>query len=200
MPLTREGLITQYKQIHEQSDYGYTSKNLLYLLLPYIKELEAKTILDYGCGQSTLTDSIKGELEPSDIKTYKYDPAISEHCTLPEEKVDLVLCTDVLEHIPYADLEEVIKKILSLGEHAIFIISTKKAKQFLPDGSNAHCSVYKGSWWLDFIKQYTDFAKPIPWPVHSNCAIITWDSRAVGGMLDCAIKYIAGNADKFFKK
>ena len=203
MPLTRENFINQYSEIHKKKRYGHTSKSLLHLLLPYIEEIEAKSILDYGCGQSSLIDELKDIFDPNDegnIKTFRYDPAIDGYAKLPEEKVDLVICTDVLEHIPCQDLDQVIEKILALGQQAIFVIATKKAREILPDGSNAHCSVYNKYWWLDMIKQYAEFAKFTPWPVKGRCCIITWDSRAVGGKFDAILKYIAGNANNLFKK
>lgn len=202
MELFKEKLISQYKQIHETKSYGNTSERLLYLLLPMVKEIQPKSILDYGCGQSNLVNLLKQELDPNnteDIRTYKYDPAIEAFSTLPTERVDLVTNTDVLEHIPTEDLPMVIKKILELGEKAIFVICNREAKEILADGSNAHCSVYPPEWWLELIRQEAGFAKLVPWPVKSTCCITTWDTKSVGGKFDLIVKYLAGNLNKYLK-
>ncbi len=202
MSLTREELIKQYKKIHTEKHYGYTSQNLLYLLLPFVKELAPKTILDYGCGQSDLVNLLRKELDPQNkglVTAYKYEPAIEEHSILPVTSADLVINTDVLEHIPTKDLEEVIKKIISISNKAIFIICNKKAIETLDDGSNAHCSVYPPQWWLDVIRKEAGFAKLVPWPVKSTCCILTWDSQAVKGLPDLLIKYITGKIKNFLK-
>lgn len=201
MKLFNENLINQYTKVHEKT-YGNTSERLLYLLLPMVKELQPQSILDYGCGQSNLVELIKKELDSNNeknIKTYKYDPAIESISSLPDEKVDLVINTDVLEHIPLDDLPDVIKKITILGKNTIFVICNRKAKLILEDGSNAHCSVYPREWWLNLIKEQTGFAKLVSLPVRATCCIATWDTHAIGGKLDSVIKYLAGNLNKYLK-
>lgn len=202
MELLKKNLINQYKKIHETKVYGKTSERLLYLLLPIIKEIAPKSILDYGCGQSNLVELLKKELDlekTKDIRTYKYDPAIEAFSTLPEEKVSLVISTDVLEHIPTEDLPIVIKKLLDIGDNAIFVICNRNAKEILSDNSNAHCSVYPAEWWLELIKKEAGFAKLMPWPVRESCCITTWDAKSVGGKFDLIVKYLAGNLNKYLK-
>ncbi len=202
MALLREDLIKQYQKIHSEKRYGYTSQNLFLLLLPFAKELAPQTILDYGCGQSKLVDMLREELDPlgaHGIKAFKYEPAIEEHAFLPVDSADLVLNTDVLEHIPAEDLAQVLKNIFTISRNALFVISNKPAREILPDGSNAHCSVYPPEWWRELIEKQFGFAKLVPWPVRSTCCIVTWDSKAVGGILDLSIKYLAGWCEKALK-
>ena len=199
----KDDLIKQYHKIHSEKLYGCTSERLLHLILPYIKEINPESILDYGCGQSQLAEMIQKEIAADKtgiINIYKYDPAIDEYSSLPKEKVDLVICTDVLEHVPPEDVDGTIKEIVALGENCFFVICTKEAIEILPNGENAHCSVHDPAWWLSRIEKSKDFAKKIPWPVNSSCAIITWDSYAVGGLLDSLVKFLSGHAERLFKK
>ncbi len=202
MPLLRDDLIAQYRKIHQEKRYGYTSQNLFLLLMPFVQEISPKSLLDYGCGQSNLVFMLRDALDPDNtesVTAYKYEPAIKELSSLPVEKADLVLNTDVLEHIPNEDLEPVIKKILSISGNALFVISNKEAKEILPDGTNAHCSVHPPEWWRELIEKQAGFAKLIPWPVPNTCCIVTWDSKAVGGVADLGIKYLAGAVRQLLK-
>lgn len=99
-------------------------------------------ILDYGCG--------KGNLGLG----RKYDPAIPEFSADPEP-ADLVVCTDVLEHIEPECLDDVLGHIRSkTKKKAYFVIATRRAKKTLPDGRNAHLIVESSDWWLNKLKQH----------------------------------------------
>lgn len=112
----------------------------------YIKEmcerLNTCDVLDYGCGKGTLSDALG-------ISVFQYDPGIEEHSALPDPH-DLVISTDVLEHVEPACIDYVLEHIRSLtkaeGFHAI---STAKAHHRLPDGRNAHILVRDAGWWKE---------------------------------------------------
>lgn len=140
--------IEQYKQLHKQKKYGTSSEKLFPKLLLHVLRLGPSSILDYGCGQSTLVDRF-GELG---IETYKYDPAIEGIDILPNVKVDLVLCNDVLEHLDAKDINESIINIKNLSDNAIFSIGTNEAIFNLPNGKNCHITVKSIDWWIDYLK------------------------------------------------
>jgi 2-polyprenyl-3-methyl-5-hydroxy-6-metoxy-1,4-benzoquinol methylase len=76
---------------------------------------------------------------------------------LPSKKVDVVLCTDVLEHIPEDDLGWLIRDIFNLSNKIVFLnVSTVLAiKTFTSGkykGENVHVSVFDHAWWVDKIK------------------------------------------------
>jgi len=56
--------------------------------------INAKTILDYGAGKRTLENSLLNRK----LTIKSYDPCIPEIAGRPD-KADIVVCTDVLEHI-----------------------------------------------------------------------------------------------------
>ena len=107
--------IEQYKQIHAQTTW-FGSGACIYIeeLCLIIDFLKPKSVLDYGCGKGCLVYALK-KLYP-EISFYKYDPAIEEISVLPVKKVDLVINTDVLEHIPEEYLESVAKSEAFLNQ------------------------------------------------------------------------------------
>ena len=74
---------------------------------------EIETILDYGCGEG----SLKKWVEDSDIKDKKwtlYDPGFEEFKSPPKGKFDLVITTDVLEHVEEIMLNKVLDNLREL--------------------------------------------------------------------------------------
>lgn len=111
----------------------------------FIKEIKAKSLLDYGCGEGTLADALLMAGWAGSIR--QYDPAIPEHSQLPSP-ADLVVATDVLEHVEPELLGNVINHIFSLATRAVFlIIATRPANKFLTDGRNAHLILESMKWW-----------------------------------------------------
>ena len=99
-------------------------------------------ILDYGCG--------KGRLETKK----KYDPAIPEFSEDPAP-ADLVVCTDVLEHIEPECLDDVLKHIRSkMLKAGYFTIGCSPAAKKLPDGRNAHLIIKPPEWWVKKLSGY----------------------------------------------
>ena len=63
----------------------------------------AKTLLDYGAGQGwQYTEECYHVLW--NIMPTLYDPAVAAFHVKPSQRFDGVICTDVLEHIPEAEL------------------------------------------------------------------------------------------------
>jgi len=157
--ISEEKLIEQYKLLHNTRKYGDSSIKLLEDILPIVLKLKPRTILDYGCGQSKLIDKLKYN---KNVKIYKYDPAIGKYNKLIEGKVDLVINTDVLEHIPEKSLSKTIGKIKSKSENIIFCISCVKANIYLPNGINCHITIKPKKWWIKFLKKHFKTVKIIP--------------------------------------
>ena len=110
-------------------------------VLKLAKSVEAQSILDYGCGKGELAKAL-----PFGI--CEYDPAITGKNMSPRP-ADLVVCTDVLEHIEpdrlqfvLADLARCVRKL------GFFTIHTGPAQKVLADGRNAHLIQKPVAWWL----------------------------------------------------
>lgn len=138
-------LLDQYIQIHKEKEYGNTGHNWV----DHFDTTNVNSILDYGCGRSTLLDIVNVEVK------HRYDPAIEEFSKKPEGlEFDLVVCTDVLEHIPEDELDELLCEICRYGNKAFFSISMSLAQQILPNGMNAHVTVRNYDWWKELLSKY----------------------------------------------
>ena len=165
--------LEQYKQIHSKADW-FGSGACFYLeeVCAIIDYLRPKTVLDYGCGKGNLIDALE-QLYPH-IRFYKYDPAIEGISVLPVDKVDLVLNTDVLEHIPEDILESVVAEISSLSNNAFFALHHALACTILPNGENAHCTVKPPIWYYNLFSKYYNTPYPLPGRKVELSAMITF--------------------------
>lgn len=143
-----------YQEQHKiKKDYGCDSHRFFNLLMQLKSNKNINSILDYGCGKATLGNKFKQN--KVNIQFYNYDFAISEYNVFPNgQKFDLVVCTDVLQHVPQNQLNIVLDQIISVSDKAFFSISLRAAINKLPNGQNCHCTVKEQSWWLQFLKKY----------------------------------------------
>ena len=168
MVLVNPRTVDQYRILRARKTYGTTGAGKWGEVQDCVDQLRAKTALDYGCGRSGLADLL-------DVPCARYDPAIPEYAELPTEKVDLVVCTDVLDHIPSDDIGDVLAHIRSLSPFAFFHISTRLAVQILPNGENAHCSVYPAAEWLKCIRWHYHEARIVA-EGDASVTVVTWET------------------------
>lgn len=176
MPIVDSALVGQYAQIHGTKHYGRTAHEFALEVQICLLDLKPQTVLEYGCGRSTLRDS----LELGETHWVGYDPAIPELSSLSVARADFIVNTDVLEHVPEPDVDDVLRHIRSLGERVFFNIATRPAREILPDGSNAHCTIWSAEQWLARIRRvFPDSELVHVRPGHS-CMLVTWRSPVVG--------------------
>lgn len=109
-----------------------------------------RSVLDYGCGQGTLRRWVT--LAGVSVDFREYDPAIHGKDALPEP-ADLVVCTDVLEHIEPEKLSSVLQHLKALATRALLlVIATRPSNKTLTDGRNAHLILESGAWWAQQIE------------------------------------------------
>lgn len=123
--------------------------------VPHILQLIAvhqpASLIDYGCGLGMLMLELR---KFTTVPMYGYDPGIPERAALPEQ-CDLLVSTDVLEHVEPDKLDGVLTHILMLtGKVAYLNIHTGPANARLPDGRNAHLIQQPASWWKSKLEQY----------------------------------------------
>ena len=118
----------------------------------------AKSVLDYGSGKGQKYHQNNIEINGEhfqDIQNYwkidsikLYEPALQQYNALPADKVDGVISTDVLEHIPEEDIPWVIEEMFEVSKNFVFAsIACFDALAILPNGKNAHCTVKHPQWW-----------------------------------------------------
>lgn len=146
-------------ELHEGVKYGTGSYRWDQMVLSLRDEVMARTVLDYGCGKGNLRKA----LEKPDWIT-EYDPAVKGKDAPPKDRADLVVCTDVLEHIEPDLLDNVLNHIKSLTRKLVFVvIATRESSQSLSDGRNAHLIIEDADWWKAKI---ADFFRVVTW--HSD--------------------------------
>jgi hypothetical protein len=116
-----------------------------------------KTVLDFGAGQQSLEQRVK-ELEPeryAELVWTNYDPGIRGIDTPPTESFDLIISSDVLEHIEPVELPNVLKWIYEHHKYYQYhLIACDPCKSTLPDGRNAHLIVETPEWWFHRLKDH----------------------------------------------
>lgn len=135
------------KQLHaDPRGYGGRGDKWAGVVVQLALEYGATSILDYGCGQGSLARSLRPRLS-SVVRIEEYDPAIPGKDQLPSF-ADMVVCTDVLEHIEPDRLEAVLRHLRTLARKVLWVVvSTKGSNKTLADGRNAHIIIQPGSWW-----------------------------------------------------
>lgn len=144
-------------------------------VIKFAWSIAGHSFLDYGCGRGTL----KAHLGPKwDVR--EYDPGVEGKDALPEP-ADIVVATDVLEHIEPDRLSNVLQHIRGLARLGVFLnISLKPAREVLADGRNAHLIVKPHTWWL---KTLTDHGmKPSYWTMRKG--LLAWVVKRTGPTLE----------------
>jgi len=145
-----ENLKKTYENIHATTAFGKRAKIPTYLK-KFIKENSPTSILDFGCGKGNLVQILK-ESYPN-INIYGYDPANPQFASeIP--CVDMVVSTDVLEHVEPEHIETIIEMLSLKGKFHYHLISCAPAKLILPDGRNAHLIQEGDAWWRQKFEKY----------------------------------------------
>jgi uncharacterized Rossmann fold enzyme len=111
---------------------------------------DGDTLLDYGCGKGTFAATAPWPVA-------EYDPGIPGKDGEPEP-ADVVVCTDVLEHIEPEFIDKVIGHIYTLTKKVAFLtIAMRPANAILPDGRNAHLIIEGLDWWKAKLAPYFSF-------------------------------------------
>jgi hypothetical protein len=125
-----------------------------------VRLLAAKTrsgsILDYGCGKGTL----KGAVGPH---VREYDPCIKGKDARPSP-CDLVVCTDVMEHVELECVDAVLADVFALANRAVLLgICCREDSKKLADGRGAHITVRPPEWWAEKVGKLGPYEQ-IPCP------------------------------------
>jgi len=88
----------------------YVGESLVNILSEFT---EIETILDYGCGSASLRDFVRDRGIEKDWTLY--DPGVYKFNDEPKGKFDLVVTTDVLEHVEEPMLNNTVRNLQSLA-------------------------------------------------------------------------------------
>lgn len=134
--------------------YGISGSKRADTVRKLIESTKPSTVLDYGCGRGTLAAALP-------FPIWEYDPCIPGKDS-PPRPADLVIITDVLEHIEPDCLGNVLLDLsrctLKVG---YAVINTGPAKKVLADGRNAHLIQESSGWWKDKLEEFFNVASVV---------------------------------------
>jgi hypothetical protein len=142
MTLISEGYRDLNRQLHaENPKYGTSGAKFAERVRLMALAMGNPTILDYGAGKGLLAQALP------QLRVAEYDPAVPGK-DAPPVPADLVVCTDVLEHIEPECLGAILEDLRRLMRgRGFFNIATRPAVKHLADGRNAHLIVQPAAWW-----------------------------------------------------
>ena len=84
-----------------------------------ISELDPKTILDYGCGESRVVENLQQEFP--NIRYTKYDPYVERYKDYPSGQYDFIMCNLVVHLLNPEMKKYVIQELHRLNTGYVFI-------------------------------------------------------------------------------
>ena len=153
-----EGYKKLQQELHGGGDYGHTGKQYIptiyHAVAQLAKRLGSVSVLDYGSASGETMKEVREHLwVPPGVEDRCYDPFVDEFSGEPDP-ADLVICTDVLEHVEPECTGAVLDHIQSLTKRLVFFsISLVEARKVLSDGRNAHINLPGTEFWLKEIKR-----------------------------------------------
>jgi ubiquinone/menaquinone biosynthesis C-methylase UbiE len=153
-------------------DEGYRSRQAsqgLRYVAKLCADLKFKTVLDVGCGPgwSVLEFLVRGYraqgIEPCEY-LHNHELRVpaglgivkkAKACAIPfpAESFDLVFSTDVLEHIPEAEVHQTISEMVRVSKKYIYCTICSTEAVCFPE-LKLHCTVHPREWWE---KQFAAF-------------------------------------------
>ena len=153
--LISDGYKKQLIALHEDRYWGGTGRKHADDIREWAAKYRCETALDYG--SSNHRDCLKRHFHrkyPGELLFYEYDPAVESKSGLPDPQ-DIIVCTDVLEHIEPELLDNVLRHIRDcMLKCGYFVISSIAAVSILEDGRNAHLIIEDKEWWKAKLEKY----------------------------------------------
>lgn len=143
-----------YGAMHDKNAKHFSG----YSIKPYVQEIAAlvwdrlpRRMLDYGSGKGYQYLALRVQDHWGGILPVCYDPGVVQLRIKPDGKFGGIICTDVMEHIEEADVDEVLAEIFSFADDHAFVflsIACRPAKRKrLPDGRDVHVTIRPPDWW-----------------------------------------------------
>jgi hypothetical protein len=154
-----ELISSSYRELNERLHrdnlaYGVGGGKHADTVIKLADSMKTRSVLDYGCGKGYLAKALP-------FPIWEYDPAIPEKAASPRP-ADLVICTDVLEHIEpdklffvLGDLQRVVRQV------GYFVIHTGPSSKQLADGRNSHLIQRDERWWTKHLRKFFKIGKTI---------------------------------------
>jgi hypothetical protein len=140
----------QLNKEHSGSKWGSTGARYSGSALAAVLESRpyVETALDYGCGKGTISQTFL------DLEWDEYDPGIPEKSEKPDGQYDLVTCTDVMEHVEEAFVDDVIKELGAYTKKVLFVdiacyLTGKTFAEGPYKGEDLHITILDPNVWIE---------------------------------------------------
>lgn len=126
------------------------------------------TVLDYGCGKGKqwFQDKLHKAWNDGSVSPDMYDPYCPPYDKpLPEGKTwDIVICTDVMEHVMRGNVKNVLRDIISRADKVVYLsIALHREPTYITYETEdaihefpAHVTLASEYWWWNKIKTIMD--------------------------------------------
>jgi trans-aconitate methyltransferase len=139
-----DSYLEQLKKLHAgKKGFGRT-RRVPEMLLEAVARHGVRSMLDFGCGKGAMVELLRESLP--NVRVQGWDPAFNAPHELPDD-VDMIVSTDVLEHIETEALSTTLLDLQARCRHQYHLIACHRAATLLPDGRNAHLIVEAPDWW-----------------------------------------------------
>ncbi len=152
--------LAEQRRLHaDPRGYGQRGRKWADLVAEMCVGLRGASVLDYGCGQGSLAQALDGR--PGVLRVAEYDPAIPGKDERPAF-ADVVVCTDVLEHVEGPYIPAVIDHLATLARRRLLaVVSLVETAKTLSDGRQAHVSLHPAGFWRDQLsRRFTILDEP----------------------------------------
>jgi len=172
----------KYKALHKGGKYkilkkdgsikikttGYGSgggfKTIAEVIKKHVDQNPCTFLLDYGCGSAKIWHYKQMSLDNKTVVEYlgenlcgfyRYDPFHPKYNIRPNDKFNLVVVAEVVEHVPLEEIPALLKDIASLAsDKIIFTIPQSPSRAHFMDGENMHCTLMSKDNWIKLIRKY----------------------------------------------
>ena len=115
-----EEALKLHEELHKKGVFlGNSIKDHLNNIIELVDIYNVKSVCDYGCGKAHcwIKTNLKETLGLDEV--ILYDPCYEIYKKFPDKKVDMIICTDVMEHIPEDSVDYEFKRIFYLTDLVI---------------------------------------------------------------------------------
>lgn len=143
-------------QTYHNGNHKHFSGRLLPEIVAEIRILvdwaKPDRLLDYGSGKGYQYLEQRSHEQWGGLLPYCFDIGVVQLSSRPNGAFAGIICTDVMEHIDEADVDEIFDDVFSFAApagpaFAYFHISTRPARKMFADGENVHLTVRPPEWW-----------------------------------------------------
>ena len=138
---------------HQNHKWGSTSaRNFGDEICKFLRgKKHIQSVLDFGCGQGGMKAYLmEYDVRWGEYEFVEYDPGIPGKDKLPERTFEMIISSDVLEHVEPEMIDETLQWMRDHSSRFLFhLIACDPAGIKLPDGRNVHLITEKLDWWME---------------------------------------------------